>query len=519
MVALTPGSSGRVEAGSGSSYQASARQDAGEDLLQLALDASGTGIYRYDFGKRALDYAHGLDSVFGFEAGAPLKSLEDLLTRVHQDDLGLVLRAYQRSAEHGDDFDEEFRIVRPDRSIRWISDRGRVTRDATGRPRYLTGACIDVTARRTAEIDLRASELNFRLLANAIPQLAWIADADGKRSWLNNRWREYTGLPTDDMLGLGWQQLLHPDDRERIVRSQLECFAAGRTWESTGRLRRADGQYRWFLSRAVPIPTSDDRPPRWFGTNTDIHEQTESQAQREELLAREREVRAEAQHAAKLRDEVLSIVAHDLRNPVHTIMMCAGAMADLPLSEEESAVQLRLIRKSAHTMDRLIHDLLDVTRIETGRLAITAAPLALGPVIQEAIDGAASSAAAAKLTLSADLPAEIPEVMADRDRVVQVLGNLIGNAIKYTPAGGRIVVTAAPAGSFVSVTVTDTGRGIAAADLPRLFERYWQADRAQPGVGLGLAIVRGIIEAHGGRCEVRSMLGAGSAFSFTLPCH
>ena len=515
MVALTPDSSRRL---SGSAYDVPTARE-GSDRLQLALDASGTGIFRFDFRKRALDYSHGLAAVFGFDEAAPLQSLEELLDTVHPDDLGLVLRAYQHSAEHGADFDEEFRIIRPDGSVRWISDRARVTMGADGRPLYLTGACIDVTARRTAEIDLRTSELQFRLLANAIPQLAWIADADGKRSWLNNRWREYTGVPTDDMLGLGWQQLLHPDDRERIVRTQLECFAAGKTWESTGRLRRADGQYRWFLSRAVPIPTSDDRPPRWFGTNTDIHEQTERQAEREELLAREREVRAEAQHAAKLRDEVLSVVAHDLRNPVHTIMMSAGAIAELPLSEEDTATQIRLIRKAVHTMDRLIHDLLDVTRIETGRLAITPVPLALAPVIQEVIDGVGSSANAAGITLQVDLPAEIPEVKADRDRVAQVLGNLIGNALKYTPSGGRIVVSAAPAGNFVSVSVADTGKGINAADLPRLFERYWQADRSQPGVGLGLAIVRGIIEAHGGRCEVRSTLGAGSVFSFTLPRH
>jgi PAS domain S-box-containing protein len=363
-----------------------------EERLRVALDASGTGIYRYDFATESLEWSNGLAAVMGLADGDTLHSLERLLGVIHPDDLPQVLAAYQRSATEGADFDEEFRIVWPDGSIRWICDRARMTLDGNGKPRYLTGACVDVTKRRQAEEERRA------------------------------------------------------------------------------------------------------------------------------LLARERHARAEAERAMKLRDETLAIVAHDLRNPVHTIMMSAGAAIELPLSPADHALQLTLIRRSARGMDALIQDLLDATRLETGRLTIQPAPTALDSIIDDAVTGSATRARERAVRLETDVPPGLPTVHVDRGRIVQVFTNLLGNAIKFTPSGGRIVVRARASEGCVECAVEDTGIGIDPSNLPRVFERYWQAERGSGhGVGLGLAIVRGIIDAHGGTIDISSAPGTGTTIRFTLP--
>jgi PAS domain S-box-containing protein len=360
------------------------RRDA-EERLKVALLASDTGIYRYDFKSQSLDWANGLAAIFGFPENEPLQSLERLLGAIHPDDLPAVLTAYDQSASQGADFSKDFRIVLPDGSIRWITDKARLTRDPDGTPRYLTGACIDVT------------------------------------------------------------HLVEAREAERAAR-------------------------------------------------------------------------AEAERARGLRDDMLAIVAHDLRNPVHTIMLSAGAMEDFDLSPEEERQQLALIRRSAGGMDRLIRDLLDVTQIETGRLAIHATPLSIDSVVSEAIALCEKHAESAGLVIEASVPPGVARVKADRARILQVIGNLLGNAIKFTDRGGRIIVSVVHANDVVQVSVEDTGRGMSRDELPRVFEAYWQADpKSRKGVGLGLAIVRGIVVAHGGTIEVESSPAVGSTFRFTLP--
>jgi PAS domain S-box-containing protein len=363
-----------------------------EERLHVALDASATGIYRYDFRAMALDWANNLGRVFGFSDGDRLRSRDQLLAVIHPDDLEQVLAAYARSATDGSDFDQEFRIFFPDGSIRWIADRARVTRDTNGAPAYLTGACTDVTKRHEAE------------------------------------------------------------------------------------------------------------------------------AERERLLEREHAALAEAERAIRLRDDVLAIVAHDLRDPVHTIVMSAAAMIELELPEEQRRQQLDIIRRSGRSMDHLIRDLLDVTRIEMGGLTVHLSRVRLAQVIDEVVVAFDAQVRQRALSIDADTSSQLPDVFADRDRIAQVLNNLIGNAMKFTPPHGRISVRARSVEDNVEVSVVDTGVGISPDDLARVFDRYWQADRgARQGVGLGLTIVRGIIDAHGGRIEANSRRGEGTTFRFTLP--
>ncbi|HET7565882.1 MAG TPA: ATP-binding protein [Gemmatimonadaceae bacterium] len=230
-----------------------------------------------------------------------------------------------------------------------------------------------------------------------------------------------------------------------------------------------------------------------------------------------------AQRATSARDEILGVVSHDLRNPLSAILMCASALKEsLPSSDESIRYLLDTVEQSAEWMNRLIQDLLDIASIETGHLAIERKPEPVAPLLAQIEKLFAASAGDARISLVIDSAADVPPVLADRERILQVLANLVANARRFTPAGGTIHVHAEldPADArFVRFSVRDTGCGILPEHLPHLFDRFWQARRGakERGTGLGLAISKGIVEAHGGTIGVESAPGTGSTFAFVIP--
>jgi signal transduction histidine kinase len=224
--------------------------------------------------------------------------------------------------------------------------------------------------------------------------------------------------------------------------------------------------------------------------------------------------------AVQAREHILGIVAHDLRNPLSLIMMQSERM-HRPSSEPERRNQkpLEVISRTAARMNRLIQDLLDVTRIEAGRLPVERRPLSPSALAAEAVDMEVALAASSGIDLRLALATELPDVWVDRDRLLQVLENLIGNAMKFTKSGGRIRVGAEARDHEVLFWVRDTGAGISTEDLPHVFDRYWQAaaGAGRLGAGLGLSIAKGIVEAHGGRIWVESAACQGSSFYFSIP--
>jgi signal transduction histidine kinase len=223
--------------------------------------------------------------------------------------------------------------------------------------------------------------------------------------------------------------------------------------------------------------------------------------------------------ATELRDQVLGIVAHDLRNPLSTILMQASALKRQgPESERRSQKPMEVIHRGATRMNRLIQDLLDVARMEAGQLTIERARLSAGGLIAEAVDMQRPLASSSSLELRVEVDPDVAEVWGDRNRLLQVFENLIGNAIKFTQAGGRITAGATSRDEEIVFWVADTGGGIASENLPRVFDRFWTATRTgRQGAGLGLPITKGIVEAHGGRIWVESTPGRGSTFFFTIP--
>ncbi|HYW10043.1 MAG TPA: ATP-binding protein, partial [Longimicrobium sp.] len=228
-----------------------------------------------------------------------------------------------------------------------------------------------------------------------------------------------------------------------------------------------------------------------------------------------------AQQASRTREEVLAVVSHDLRNPLNVVVLGAmllDELSDTARWSERDRQQLRAIRNAAEQMSGLIQDLVEVVALESGAPALYTEPLVAADAVAGTVEMMCEIAAREGLRLSGSAPRDLPVLCVDRARALRVLSNLLGNAIKFTPAGGEVTVAAERDGHFVRFSVRDTGVGIAAEHLPRLFDRFWQVKRgAKGGLGLGLAISKGIVEAHGGCIWAESIPGAGSTFFFTLP--
>jgi signal transduction histidine kinase len=225
----------------------------------------------------------------------------------------------------------------------------------------------------------------------------------------------------------------------------------------------------------------------------------------------------EAEATIGAREQVLKIVSHDLRNPLHTISMCASLLLDLPLAPEQQAGHLQRIKRSGERMNRLIQDLMDVAKLEAGRVGIDVRPVDVESLLREAHEMLALLATEKGIRLEAAAAESLPTIIADAGRVLQVLSNLVGNALKFTPNGGRVMIRAESAPDGVRFSVQDTGQGIPPEQLAKIFGRFWQANPAdRRGIGLGLTIAKGIVEAHGGRIWVESKVGEGTTFHFTL---
>jgi signal transduction histidine kinase len=235
-------------------------------------------------------------------------------------------------------------------------------------------------------------------------------------------------------------------------------------------------------------------------------------------LSREQDARARAERASRMRDDVLAVVAHDLRNPLHTLQLSAQAMAEPNMTVPMRQRQVRLITRLVESMNRLIDELLDIGRIEAGSFPVSKAPIRLKSVLDDTVSTFAPQARERGISLTREDVSPLGIVVCDRDQVMRVLWNLVGNAVKFTPPSGRVTLIAGRDHDMVEISVTDTGPGLSEEDLALVFERFWQADRTRRfGTGLGLVIAKGIVEGHGGSIWAESTMGHGSAFHVSLP--
>jgi PAS domain S-box-containing protein len=376
--------------------------------------------------------------------------------------------------------------------------------------------------RKRAEHAVAENEAKFRQLANSIPQLAWMSRPDGWISWYNDRWYEYTGTTPEQMLGTGWQKVQDPTELARMLPKWQQALASGQPWEDTFPLRRSDGEFRWHLSRALPVRDLAGHIVLWIGTNTDVTEHRQMVQQRDELLLSERAARATAEHASRMKDEFLATLSHEVRTPLNAILGWAQILRKGPPAPEDLRQGLEVIERNARAQTQLIEDLLDMSRIIAGKLRLDVQTTDPVDFIEAAIATLMPAASARGVRIEKVLDPLARPVSGDPSRLQQVIWNLLSNAIKFTPRNGKVQVLLERVNSHIEISVADTGEGIDSEFLPYVFDRFRQADgsttRKHGGLGLGLAIVKQLVELHGGSVRVKSGgIGRGTTFVVNLP--
>lgn len=355
----------------------------------------------------------------------------------------------------------------------------------------------DITEQRKAERIIKESEEKFRLLADSMPQHIWTSDPEGNLNYFNQSVFDYSGLTLEQIHKDGWLQIVHPDDREENAKKWLHAISTGKSFLFEHRFRRYDGEYRWQLSRAIPQKDKNGNIQMWVGTSTDIQEHKT----REEK-----------------KDEFISIASHEMKTPLTTTKAYLQ-MLELVLEEnnEEAILYTKKASHSVNRLNELISELLDVSKIRLGKLSYTVTTFNFN----EMIEGTVENIQLTSSTHSIIKAGEVNDlVTGDKDRLQQVVINLLTNAIKYSPGAAKVFVNVAQENDSITVSVKDTGIGIAQQSLDKIFDKYHRVEEHAvhfQGLGIGLFISYEIIQRHHGRLWAESEPGKGSTFYFTIP--
>jgi PAS domain S-box-containing protein len=381
----------------------------------------------------------------------------------------------------------------------------------------LTVFFADITARKAAESALRQSRDVLTLAMRGGSMGAWSRDLATDEVWWSRELEELFGLQPGafNRTEAGFFEFVHEDDREAVQRAVSHAIQHGSDYIIEFRFRHADGEWRWMEGRGRAVYDDDGTPRHLYGIGIDITERKCA-----ELALREAKSSAEA--ANQLKDQFLATLSHELRTPLNAILGYAQMLQTNTIAPDKRQRALEVIERNAVAQTQLVNDLLDMSRITTGKVRLDPAPVPVVTVLREALDGVKPAVEAKGITLEIDVDPLAGSVRADSTRLQQVFWNLLTNAVKFTAEGGRIAVSLRRSKARIEIDVKDNGRGISPDFLPFVFDPFRQAesgfDRAHGGLGLGLAITRQLVELHGGAIVAASPgLGQGTTFTVVLP--
>lgn len=364
-----------------------------------------------------------------------------------------------------------------------------------GKVEAVTGTTRDISDIKNAQDDLKKSEERFRSLAETLPQLVWVADVNGNSEFASIRWKEYSGIdPVDET---SWKSIVHPDDYDGINEAWIHSMTTGKIYKYDVRFKSKEGDYRWFTVNGEPVLDDENKIVKWVGAFTDIHDQKMKEEKK---------------------DEFISIASHEMKTPLTTAKAYLQ-MLEILLDENNEEANL-YAKNASHSVDRLnelIGELLDVIKIQLGKLNYNLTTFDFNDMIDSTVENIQLTTTTHTILKTGNVH---DKVTGDRDRLQQVVINLLTNAIKYSPHAQKVYINVWQKLDRINVSVRDTGIGIAQQSIDKVFDKYYRVEEHAvqfQGLGIGLFVSYEIIQRHHGKLWAESELGKGSTFNFTLP--
>jgi len=434
------------------------------------------------------------------------------LDTIHPDDREGTVQVWSEAVQTKSLYEMEYRLRSADGNYRYFQARAVPILNEDGSIREWVGTSIDIHDRKQAEDAIKQSEERYRSLIAATSQMVWTADAEGRSHDLPS-WRAYTGQTEAQMAGLGWLDAIHPDDRERTNQVWMEAVQTKSLLEIEYQIRRADGNYRYFQVRGVPLLDEDGSIREWIGTCTDIHDRKQTEI----VQAQAREA---AEAASRAKSEFLANMSHELRTPLNGIMGYAQILQRSKFLNEEERSRINVIYQCGSHLLTLINDILDLAKIEAQKVELMPTDFHFPAFLQGVAEMCRIRAEIKGIHFHFPSSPELPiGIHADEKRLRQVLINLLSNAIKFTDAGSVTFLVSFAAEGKIRFEIRDTGTGIAQEQLQAIFQPFEQVGdrrRHTEGTGLGLAISQRIVELMGSTIQVQSEMNVGSIFWFDV---
>ncbi|HSJ01164.1 MAG TPA: ATP-binding protein, partial [Verrucomicrobium sp.] len=521
------GANGQVEAVAGTTRDVTDRRQAEEDVrsrtaqFETLLNQAPLGVYLIDDQFRISHVNPSARPVFGDIPDLIGRDFDEVLHILwHATYADELVRVFRHTLQTGEPHTSaERREERLDLGrteyYEWRTDRIILPNGAFGVVCYFQ----DISAQVKARERIAESEERFRTLVSVITEVPWVADPSGMFVTPQSAWEHYTGQAWEQHRDLGWANAVHPEDRVRFLQRWQHACESATLFECEGRLWHADSsQWRYFAARATPVLTDRSKVREWVGacTDVDVQKRTESALR----LARD-----EAEKSSRAKDHFMAVLSHELRTPLTPVLMAVASLEHDPQLPPDAREELSMVRRNIELETKLIDDLLDLSRITAGKLALKLETVDLHEAILRVCGICKPQAREQGVKLSFE-PCSIPiHLQADAARLQQVLWNVVRNAIKFTPEDGRVdITTSVLSGGRCEVRVLDNGVGIPAAALPHIFDAFEQGGTAVTrqfgGMGLGLAISASLVALHGGAIRAESPgEGQGSTFVIELQCH
>jgi PAS domain S-box-containing protein len=480
-------------------------------------------------GEREIWVSPYIESLLGFTQKEWLENPSLWHSQLHPDDRELWRDELARVLRTGAPLRAEARFIARDGHTVWVRGEAHVVKDELGHPLFLQGIAFDITESKrmhTRELHdaVHRTERRYRDLVEHLDAIFLKARADtGQLTFVSGGAETLLGFPRERWISDRefWLTLVHRDDRGAVSRMWAHALAAAGEHEFEFRALAADKRELWLHAR-VQAPPRSSRERYVFGVMLDVTARKRGEAERVRLLAATEEARQAAEAANRAKDEFLATMSHELKTPLNALLGYAQLLRRRQMPAELIDLALESIERNALAQAKLVDDLLDVSHIISGKLHLDVRRVDLAATIDAAVEAMRLAAEAKRLTVECKLDRSGLQLSGDPSRLQQVVWNLVSNAVRFTPEGGRVEVRLDRAGNHARLEVMDSGQGISQDFVPHVFERFRQADssvtRTHGGLGIGLALARHIVELHGGTISVESPgLGQGTTFTVLLP--